>query len=459
MKKAIVQKIGLLLVLPFFLLSCEKWIDPEINVDPNNPSDVSVDLLLPAAQTEIAFQLGGDLMRPSCMWIQQLSGAARQSLTYEKFVYREQDVNNVWYYALYPTALMNCHIIIEKAGEEGSPHYAGVAKILKAYIIGVMTDVWGDLPMSQAFQGGDNLSPGFDSQETLYNTIQSLCDEGISDVQAGSSTMSPGGDDLFYGGDMGLWVKAAWSIKARYALHLSKRNANAYSDALQYLANGFTSNGEDMEFWFGSNNLEEHPTYQFDRDRGDIRVGEKLANMLINANDPRLPQFLGTDDNGGYSGTPPGSGELGTSWVGPYYGSPNSPVPFITYVELLYIKAEALDTLGDDAGAIQAYNDALEASLNKIGVFDQAWFDANRFTGATIDLPTIIWGKYVSMFMQPEVYVDLRRTELLQTLALPDGATLSSHPRRWPYASSEKTYNGGNVPSVFLTSRLWWDVE
>lgn len=459
MKKINFKKISMLLILPFLLFSCEKWIDPDINVDPNNPSEVSVDLLLPTAQVEIAFQLGGDLMRPNCMWTQQLSGVARQSLTYERFVYREADVNNVWYYALYPSALMNCKIIIDKANEEGSPHYAGIAKVLTAYTLGVMTDLWGDLPYSEAFQGAENLTPGFDTQEQIYATINNLLDDAINnDLIAGSSTMSPGDDDLMYGGDLGMWIKAAWTIKARYAIHLSKKNGNsAYTNALQYLANGFADNAEDLEFVFGSNNLEENPTYQFDRDRGDIRCGAKLIDMMNANNDPRLPLYAAPDDNGAFVGAAPGSGNGGASWIGPGFASANSPVPFISYAELLYIKAEALLQTGDNPGAITAYNNALQASLEKNGVFDQTWFDANKFTGATIDLATIIWGKYVSLFLQPEVYVDLRRTDLIETLTIPNAATLSQFPRRWPYASSEKTYNAANVPSVSLTTKLWWD--
>ena len=462
MKRINFKKISILLILPFLLFSCEKWIDPDINVDPNNPAEVSVDLLLPTVQVEIAYQLGGDVTRPNCMWVQHLSGVSRQSLSYERFTYRDSDVNNLWYYALYPSALMNCHIIIQKAAEEGSPHYAGVAKVLMAYTLGIMTDVWGDLPYSEAFQGADQLKPAFDSQAQIYAAIHTLLDEAMADLQVEEegSVMSPGSDDLMYGGDRDLWLKAAYSIKARYSLHLSKKNGNAaYTDALEYLANGFTDNSENLVFHFGSNNLEENPTYQFDRDRGDIRIGAKIVDMMAANNDPRMAHYFAPDDEGGFSGSPPGGAILSASAVGPYYASANSPVPFMTYVELLYIKAEALLETGDNAGAIEAYNQALEASLNKFGVFDQAWYDANKFTGATIDLETIMWGKYVSLFLQPEVYVDMRRTNMMNTdyFTLPDDASLSTFPRRWPYASSEKAYNGANVPGVSLTDRLWWD--
>ena len=460
MKKVNFNKIGLLLIFPFLLFSCEKWIDPDMNIDPNNPSEVSLDLLLPSAIVDMAYQIGGDVSRPCCMWTQQISGISRQSLTFERYVYKDSDVNNMWRFGFYSHTLMNCNLIIDKAGE--SPHYAGVAKVLTAYTLGIMTDIWGDLPYSDAFQGSANLKPAFDSQQSIYETIQSLLDDAINnDLVAQVSVLSPADNDMIYGGDLSLWIKAAWSIKARYALHLSKINDNqAYQDALTYLANGITDNAEDFEFVFGSNNLEENPAYQFARDRDDIRIGEAIVNGMLASNDPRLPFYATGDTGGAYRGAPPGSGDGTTSGIGPYFASANSPVSMISNMELLYVKAEALLQTGDNAGAITAYNDALEASLNKIGVFDQAWFDTTKFTGATIDLETIMWGKYNALFLSPEIFVDFRRNNMLEDLPDVQAASSTQKPRRFPYPSSEKAYNGANVPSnISLFKRLWWDTE
>jgi hypothetical protein len=38
------------LVFTLILSSCEKWIDPNLNVDPDSPSEVPMKLMLPAIQ-------------------------------------------------------------------------------------------------------------------------------------------------------------------------------------------------------------------------------------------------------------------------------------------------------------------------------------------------------------------------------------------------------------------------
>ena len=98
--------------------------------------------------------------------------------------------------------------------------------------------------------------------------------------------------------------------------------------------------------------------------------------------------------------------------MGPYYGSINSPVELITYVEMKFIEAEAaLPT--DAARAATAYNDAVLASLAKHGVTD-ATFEANfaSETAATITLEKIIDQKYTALYSSHEVWTDWRRTGL-----------------------------------------------
>ena len=54
MKNLNIRKLGILLFLPFLLFSCEKWIDAEMNIDPDKPSDVPMEYLLPSIQASMA---------------------------------------------------------------------------------------------------------------------------------------------------------------------------------------------------------------------------------------------------------------------------------------------------------------------------------------------------------------------------------------------------------------------
>jgi hypothetical protein len=457
MKKFNISIAGILLLMMIVAGSCKKWIDPDMNVDPNKPSKASLNVLLPSAEAGAGYALGGDGKFAASIWMQQMAGGANQPLAYDRYVYTQGDVDNIWKYGLYAGPMMDCYTMIKMADEQGCPYYRGMAKVLMVNLLGTVTDLWGDAPYSAAFQGADNLQPAYDSQQTLYATMNSMLDAAIADFATAEAdnALIPGGDDFIYSGDVTLWTKAAYALKARYALHLSKKDAStAYANALTALTNAFAANSEDFEFYFGDATNENNPLFQFNDQRGgDIVTGAALVDSLVARNDPRLPLLI--DGSGGYSGSHAGEAD-GTSLIGPYYASPNSPVPFISYVECKFIEAEALLPT-DPAAAATAYNDAVKASLAKFGVSDAAWeaIWANE-TGATITLEKIIQQKYYALAFQIEVYNDYRRTGFPVLTPAAQGV-FPQIPRRYPYPSSEVNYNTVNVPSVTLLTKVWWD--
>lgn len=460
MKRINFRNIGILLTIVVLLNSCEKWIDPEINVSPNDPADVSLNLLLPSSQAGLAYVYGGDHSRFSGMWMQHLSGVDRQSLASERYSVLESDCDNLWN-TLYAGVLKNLVIMMDKAAESESPYYDGVAKIMAAYTLGVITDVWGDAPYTDALRGeGGNLTPVFDTQEQLYGIMNSYLDEAIADLGAPSPTgaLKPGNDDLFFKGDAAKWVKAAKALKVRYALHLSKRNGYGPVRDLVNAGGLMESNADNMTFLFTTNANEWNPRYQFDSERGDIRVGARIVDLMKATGDPRIPVYFNKKDAEDYVGSAPGGANLNAAWIGPGYAAQDAPLPFITYYEQKFMEAEAF--FGTDNGrAAAAYNDAVKASLASHGVSDEAWEAANAAeTSGSITLDKIMTGKYIALYLHSETWVDWRRTGI-PTLALP-ASNVSDTPRRYLYTTDEINYNGANVPQgQTSTSRLWWDVQ
>ena len=82
-------------------------------------------------------------------------------------------------------------------------------------------------------------------------------------------------------------------------------------------------------------------------------MGAYFIDTLKASNDPRLPFYATTDDDGLYTGSnvDPGLANISASAVGTYFGSANSPAPMATYVEALFIKAEANLRAGNTAEA------------------------------------------------------------------------------------------------------------
>lgn len=465
------MKIKILSILSITLLlsSCSSWIDSSINTDPNNPTDVSMALLVAPIEVNLAYVVGGDLTRTTNGWMQQLAGLSNQSADNDVYNISEADVNNAWSYNLYNPGMFDSKILMAKAVTQKSPHYGGIAKILMAYHLGVTTDLWGDIPYSDAFNAVNGQTKSkYDAQQVIYTTIFSLLNDAITDLNALPGTFEPGSEDLIYGGDLTKWTKTAYALKARYKLHLIKLRLYTYQNVLDDLANSYTGNSDDMKVTFGAAYSNSNPMFQFADQRDYVGANTTFMDMLKATNDPRLGAYFNKSDTStvkkvvklAYVSSAAGENNGLASRVGVNYASSASPVYLMSFAEVKFIESEADFQTAKIPAAVTAYNDGLKASLDREGVYDATWFTANSITAATITLEKIIDQKYLSAFLQIETFNDWRRTGF-PTLTLATGHFTTEIPRRLPYPSDERLYNGVNEPSPLPTiiSRVWWDIK
>ena len=138
--------ISLPLMAAFLLVvSACNWVDPDINLDPNNPTAVNMADLLPQVQAATAYTKGGDLSRYTVIPMQHYSGVTRQSFAFERYLITESDINNLWNTS-YTILLKNAEILLDLSAETGARYYSGAAKTMIAYRLGSMSAVWGDIP-------------------------------------------------------------------------------------------------------------------------------------------------------------------------------------------------------------------------------------------------------------------------------------------------------------------------
>jgi hypothetical protein len=321
-----------------------------------------------------------------------------------------------------------------------------------AYSLQMMVDLWGDVPYSEALAGENNTHPKFDNAKALYDTIQKLVDVGISQLSdASAGPLVPGAEDMIYGGDADKWIKFGHAIKARLFIHQSKNNAAMAANALAEANQSFTSNDDNAQFVFGTAETFASPIYEFNEQRGDIDYGKgALVDKLMALNDPRLDILT----NQSYS-------DVNGAGIGSYYGDINGHVEFITYDEILFIKAEAtLRSTGDIAQAQQYYRDAITANMEKLGVASSDidnYVTANgTLTGGVNQAITqVATQEWIALYQNPEAWTLWRRTGA-PTLT-PTG-TLGV-PRRLLYPTTEYSLNGANAPQATLyTPKIFWDI-
>lgn len=146
------------------LISCSKFL--EVNDTPNNPINVPPSTLLPNTTIGMAFANANELGRAASTLIQQTSGLANNPAAQDIYNLDNQ-LDNQWTSELYGGTLNNLQILIDQ-NSTTSPAYSGVAKLQMAYVYSLATDLFGDVPYSEAAQGLKFQSPRFDKQEDIY---------------------------------------------------------------------------------------------------------------------------------------------------------------------------------------------------------------------------------------------------------------------------------------------------
>ena len=461
MKKLNYIYILLVSVFMTILSGCQDFLD--VNVDPTLKADATVQELLPTAQlytSEASYQQA----YTAAQYAQQLGSNLG---TNGSDAYYESENATGWS-SLYLYVIPQLNTIIQKGQTETIPSYVGIAKTLLAYNLGIATTNWENIPYSQADQ--KNFAPNYDSQQTVYTTIQKLLDEAIVELAKNTGT-KPGTDDMIYGGDLGKWTRLAYSLKARYAMHLSAQNVQtATQTALAALQNGMKGNEDDFQLQYNSKNL--NPWYS------RVALANSTSNLsvtygstfvdLMNGKvqgivDPRLPIVV-TLKNGQtvYTGVVPGSGAGSTvdfntkSW----HSSITSPIVMMTYAEVKAIEAEArflagggsLTTTGSTTEAYNAYLEIANANMKKLGVSatninTYLTSSAVGMGASKLTLLNIIREKYKAMFLIGDIWTDVRKYNYLD-FPMP----LNTNPdiagkriQRMKYPSSELTRNTKNA--------------
>lgn len=484
--------------------SCKKMMD--INYDPDRIPDTNSPIaqLLTSAQVNIGFTAGSDLFRYTTLIMQQMSGGASQpNQTYEygRYNITGSDVNNLWS-SLFATTLSDLELIIKQGG--ASPHYVGLAKVLKAFTYQQIVDTWGDVPYSEAQQLSANTAPKYEDDAAIYPKLITLLTEAVTDMNAATSALSPGTNSVIYSNASwttarAFWIKFANTLKMRLLIHYSKKDPAfcvAQINALVSSGGPFMSAVADnfqMAFYDVAN--QRNPISAFEVSRPNYLFADARMLSLMGAkNDPRRPFYftdfpVGSGNYVGVSATalPPAPnnnysrvhtylrGNLVTPGAGTNSGVYTGAAPqrMQTFSEYCFIRAEAglmgASTTGAPAPYASTvdgwYQAGIAASMDQAGVSAanrDAYIAANPLTGTNAQkLQQIIEEKYISNFgVSGEPWSDYRRTGF-PTLSVPTNILngVTAVPRSLFYAQSEVDLNP-NFPgqkAASLQDKVFWD--
>ncbi len=456
-------------LLTVLFASCSMDALDSIDTDPNNPTDVSVDLLLPQVEINMVNDFfAGTSARYITTYVEHTCNVHLNPMLPE-------DTNTALWNEAYDI-LMDLKIIIEKGTAQENWLHVGAARVIYAFVLGTLTDIFGDVPYTEALQGSSIRNPKYDSQESVYDALFMMLDEAIADFEKDEVT-NPGNNDLLLQGNEGMWVKAAWGLKARYLNRLSNIDATgSATDALEALSKSFSSSTEGLifsDYTDGSTNT--NPFSIYEQKQKTYAASITILNVLSSFNDagyadPRAERWF-NKINGQITGAPNGKNITdqthttysGISTTNVLYGE--APQALLTYDEMKFIEAEANFRLGKLIQANAAYREAVKAACSRAGLTaGQITAYTSQGTVFTDDedltLDRIIKQKFLSFFiMQPiEAFNDYRRTGIPALYNTTDGIV-----KRLPYPASELATNS-NAPTdinnvTIYTKKLWWAKE
>lgn len=187
----------------------------------------------------------------------------------------EATFNGLWNNA-YANLLPDIDALVNLADPNGFDVHAGSAKILKAYTLMMLVDIFGDVPNSEALQGTDIISPSSDPGATVYADALALIDEAIAQL-SGTNAAAPTFDS-FFGGDADAWIKFGNTLKLRAALNTGDA---ATINSLVGSGNIITSEGEDATFKYGNTRTNPNSRHPFYNNHYEVADGNYLSNYYM----------------------------------------------------------------------------------------------------------------------------------------------------------------------------------
>lgn len=489
--------------------SCKKdWLD--VNTNPNQILTSTPDYVFTSGVARtVAFLTPNEL---GSYW----SGQWTQSNTYiidpARFSYQFNNTNfNLW--DTWYDIIEDFQYVLNSTDAKAYPYFKGPARVMKAYVMQQIVDVYGNAPYSEAFKGLENIAPKFDDQKAIYEDLIKQLDQAIVDLKAnpftGSYASSIAASDIVFKGSATKWIQFANSLKMRILIRQSMvagRDAYIIGEINKAAAvtEGFMTNFDaTVNPGYVASTGKMNPFYEtwgynaaggaqglarFPRPTVFLFETLKASNDTFRLKRLAYPKGGQSAGNAeiveNYVAVPYGasSGYLSqnTSYLGPSVivkGEFNRPMYLMLGAEVNFLLAEAKQRYGASVNltgtAQEYYEQGVKESFRVTGA--TAAYGADKATtlltsgkdladwNASPDKLKAIWmQKWLALtnFNGLEAWSEYRRTDFPPIPASASAPAGTKRALRLFYPSTESGSNP-NVPTGIdvFTSRIFWDVN
>jgi len=377
-----------------------------------------------------------------------------------------------------------------------NPSYEAAGLIMEAWMFQILTDMWGDVPYTEAAQAKlqENYTPAYTPQEQIYTGI--LDSLTIANTLLSASDAPAIQGDILLGGDLANWQKFANSLRMRVALRLSNVKPDVAQSVISTIVGSpeqypiLESNEDNVALTYLSSNPSVFPISEAAGYRSgsfnEYRMSETVEGVLKEYDDPRLQAWFNPTTNSVEAGTPEWSGMLngvvdGNAYVykggdaflskfsDQFYFSPNAiEGMIIKYDEVQFMLAEAAQRGWIVGDAQTYYENGVQASFNYWEV--ELPTDYLSREGVSYDgmLETIINQKWLAMlYTDYQGFIEYKRTGFPTVIQPGPDAFFDTYPSRFEYPSEERTLNKTNYDEAVarqnintneaILTPVWWE--
>ncbi|PQJ77314.1 SusD/RagB family nutrient-binding outer membrane lipoprotein [Polaribacter glomeratus] len=469
-------------IFAFTFASCTKDFE-EINTNPNAPVSVQPSLLL----RQVIYDFGENMSFEGFV-AGDLLAQHRTALDFNLFDRHDlkspQLGGNPW--PIFYTNLRDNEIILKQAKETPAfKVYEGPAYILKAYMAAGLTDLFGDVPYFEAFNGIEGtVTPAYDLQQDIYqneNGVLDNLDKGIAAINAYAGSIPLEGD-ILYNGNLDAWVKFANSLKIKYLIRISgKVNVSAQLQAIFTSGNYIKNNAENAIFDFTNSEPNSFRLAQLRvGDFNNFVLSKTMEEVLTDLNDIRISTFFRPFSNSTsnqFNGLINGINSSTTSIAlseyslsGAIFREDTSTLDanFITAWETNFLLAEAAEKGFITTNAETLYSTAVAQAFEYWNTNLPVTYlatKANYNAIGTSHLQQIITQKWIASVLNGyEGWIEFRRTGFPALKNVSASLNNGKIPVRMPYPAEAASLNSENYKIAetatngnSLDVKVWWN--
>lgn len=443
-------------------------------------------------------------------WLTSPFGSSLAGVNYSQYV---PAMHEFPWTSFYPSSVVTTvDIINQTKDDELKTNLYNATRIWKAYTFMVLTDIYGDVPYSEAGLGylDQVIKPVYDTQEAIYTDILKELDEASAALDPSKAKIS---GEILFGGDVTRWKRFGYSLLLRAAMRITNvAPEKSQTYVAKAVAGGLMqSNADNAKLLRSAEYANPIGSEISGNEKANYYATKFLVEHLKATNDPRMGSWLHrypgaltataqtadrrTKDPSVAKGMPLGYNDVTIAQTFAAEGvvslydfsqfdwlvvfTNQSPQWFCTYSQTQLLLAEAIVRGWTTGDAATNYTNAVKADLERMGDFGAAAAIPSASVDAYVAANPLVAGNELKMIGDQywvvsipngyEAWSNFRRTGFpgLVPNPYPASEIPGEFMRRHVYPDGESVSNKENLETAIsrqggeanckMNGRVWWD--